>query len=51
MDDLKTFSEQIDFIHLDMGTSFMMIKVDSGITMSILSFYMYHWFAQYKSYL
>lgn len=37
----KTISEQIDFFHLNMVSSSMVIKVDFDLTMSILSYNLY----------
>ena len=41
----KTISEQIDFFHLNLGSSSMVIKVDFDLTMSILAYNLYRIFA------
>ncbi len=40
----KTISEQIDFFHLNLGSSSMAIKVDFDLTMSILAYNLYRLF-------
>lgn len=42
----KTISEQIDFFHLNLVSSSMVVKVDFDLTMSILSFNLYRLFAR-----
>jgi hypothetical protein len=42
----KTISEQIDFFHLNLVSSSMVIKVDFDLTMSILAHNLYRLFAQ-----
>lgn len=41
----KTISEQIDFFHLNLVSSSMVIKVDFDLTMSILAYNLYQLFA------
>lgn len=41
----KTISEQIDFFHLNLVSSSMVIKVDFDLTMSILAYNLYRLFA------
>ena len=41
----KTISEQIDFFHLNLVSSSMVIKVDFDLTMSILAHNLYRLFA------
>ena len=41
----KTISEQIDFFHLNLVSSSMVIKVDFDLTMSILAYNLYRLFS------
>ena len=42
----KTISEQIDFFHLNLVSSSMVIKIDFDLTMSILAHNLYRLFAR-----